>query len=162
MSSAYGVRVVSNVAKGGDSIAFRHAIPHESRSTLDCAVFRSLVACALAAWVLAGCAAPGVDEPEAKAVQQAHAIAQGMSSTPVTLIAVSSGSLAQLVSSAANTGPDPDRPVWAVEFKGVFELSCGPPQPSAAQTCPVDTTVRVVLDEVTGGMVLAETLPPSS
>lgn len=85
-----------------------------------------------------------------------------MSSTPVTLIAASSGSLAQLVSGSANTSQNPDRPVWAVEFNGVFELSCGPQQTVADPTCPVDTTVRVVLDEVTGDMVLIETFPASS
>jgi hypothetical protein len=125
-------------------------------------VFRSLVACGLAALFLAGCAAPSAAEPEAKAVQQAQVIAQGMSRTPVTFIAASSGPLARLVSSAGNTVTDPERPVWAVEFKGVFELSCGPQQTVAQPTCPVDTTVRVVLDEVTGDIVQLETLPASS
>ncbi len=92
-------------------------------------------------------------------MQQALAIAQGMSSTPITLIAASSGSLAHLVSSAANTGSDPDRPVWAIDFKGHFELSCGPQQTVAEPTCPVDTRVLVVLDEVTGDTVLLETRP---
>ncbi len=85
-----------------------------------------------------------------------------MSRTPVTFIAASSGSFAQLVSSAGNTSPDPDRRVWAVDFKGHFELSCGPQQTVAEPTCPVDTRVLVVLDEITGDTVLLETLPPNS
>ncbi len=95
-------------------------------------------------------------------MQRAEVVAQGMSRTPVTFVAASSGSLAQLVSGSANAGQNPDRPVWAVEFKGVFELSCGSQQTVAEPTCPVDTTVHVVLDEVTGDMVLLETLPASS
>jgi hypothetical protein len=125
-------------------------------------VSRSLVACGLAAWILAGCTGSPAGEPEAKAVHQAQTVAQGMSSTPVTLISASSGSLARLVSGSANASQSPDRPVWAVEFNGVFELSCGPQQTVADPTCPVDTTVRVVLDEDTGDMVLIETLPASS
>jgi hypothetical protein len=125
-------------------------------------VFRSLLACGLATFVLAGCAAPSLTEPEAKAVKKAQAIAQGMSSAPVVFLAASSGSFAKLVSSTANTGPDPNRLVWAIEFKGVFELSCGPQQTVAEPTCPVDSTVLVVLDEVTGDLVLLETLAPSS
>lgn len=95
-------------------------------------------------------------------MQQAQVIAQVMSTTPVTLIAASSGPLATLVPGATNGGPDPDRPVWTVDFKGAFELSCGPPQPDDAQTCPVNTTLRVVLDEVTGTLMLSESPAPNS
>jgi hypothetical protein len=52
--------------------------------------------------------------------------------------------------------------LWTVDFKGDFELSCGPPQPDVAQTCPVNTTLRVVLDEVTGTLVLSESPAPNS
>lgn len=124
-------------------------------------MIRSVVTCGLVALLLAGCATPSTAEPKARAVRQAQAVAQVMSSTPVTFIAASSGPLAQLISSSVNAGPNPDRPVWTVDFKGVFELACGPQQTGAVQTCPVNTTVRVVLDEVTGDVILSETPAPN-
>jgi len=123
-------------------------------------VFRSLVAFALCAWVLGGCADLHAGEPEAQAVSQAEVIAQGMSTTPVSVIAATSGAFAKMVSGSVNA-PNPVKPVWAVDFKGAFSLSCGA-QSATPQRCPANATLRVVLDEVTGSFVLSETPAPSS
>jgi hypothetical protein len=123
-------------------------------------VFRSLVACALAVCVLNGCAATPAGEPEATAVSQAQVIAHLMSTAPVTFIAASSGPFTKYVG-AANAGPDPTRPVWAIDFEGSFSLSCGP-QSDAPKSCPVNATLRVFLDEVTGVEVLSESPAPKS
>lgn len=144
----------------GDSIEFQPDSAERSGPTLGTAVFRSLVFCLLAGAALAGCATFSSAESEAKAVSQAHAIAQRMSTAPVTLIATHSGQFAKLVPGAATGGPNPGGPVWAVDFEGSFTLSCA--QSDAPQNCPVNTTVRVVLDEGTGNFVIAESPAPNS
>ena len=120
-----------------DSIEMRHATRLETGSTLGSIVFRSLVICAMVAGVLAGCA-PAAGEPEAKAVSQAQPIAQAMSTTPVTFVAATSGAYVELVPGSVNSGPNPTRPVWAIDFKGVFSLSCAQ---SDTPHCPVNATL---------------------
>jgi hypothetical protein len=122
-------------------------------------VYRSLALCLLTGWALAGCALASA-EPQATAVSQAQVIAQRMSTAPVTLIAAHSGQLAKLAPGAASSGSIPGGPVWAVDFEGSFSLSCA--QSDAPETCPVNTTLRVVLDEATGDFVIAETPAPNS
>jgi len=58
-----------------------------------------------------------------------------------------------------NEGPNPEQTVWAIDFGGVFSLSCAQ---SATPTCPVNSTLRIVLDEVTGVLVLSESPAPNS
>jgi hypothetical protein len=122
-------------------------------------MFRSLIVCLVACWTLAGCAVFSSAEPEAKAVSQAQAIAQSMSTAPVTLISVSSGQFAKLVPGITDNGPNPGGPVWAVDFNGLFSLSCAQ---SATPTCPVNTTLRVVLDGYSGALVVSESPAPNS
>lgn len=147
----------SGLATEDDSIEFHPELAGTRRHTLRSTVVRSLVVCLLAGWVLAGCAPPG--EPESKAVSQAQVVAQAMSTTPVTFITATSGPYTKLVSGTVNEGPNPEQTVWAVDFEGVFSLSCAQ---SATPTCPVNTTLRVVLDEATGVLVLSESPAPTS
>jgi hypothetical protein len=139
----------------------QQALRLETGHTLACVVIRSLVASALCASVLGGCAAANTGEPEAQAVNQAQVIARGMSTTPVTFLTATAGAYAKMVSGPVNAGSDPAQPVWAVDFEGSFSLACGP-QSATPQACPVNATVRVVLDEITGRVLLSETPAPNS
>ena len=92
-------------------------------------------------------------------MSQAQPIAQAMSTTPVTFVAATSGAYVELVPGSVNSGPNPTRPVWAIDFKGVFSLSCAQ---SDTPHCPVNATLRVVLDKMTGSLLLSESPAPSS
>lgn len=95
---------------------------------------------------------------QGKAETAAKATAQTMSSTPVSFVSATSGSISKFEPTVETAGSDPNRMVWAVVFQGTFEGSCGPSS-SSPQSCPApNTTVRVVLDYASGAFIMAATL----
>jgi hypothetical protein len=83
--------------------------------------------------------------------------AQAMSSTPVVFEAAASGRFGDFEPRAGTIVSDPNRHVWAVVFRGTFHGSCGGAS-SSPHPCPApNTTVRVVIDYISGAFIVAET-----
>lgn len=124
-------------------------------------VVKAMALAAMAAALLAsGCSsdpAPGLSQQQA--VATAGTTAQRMSSTPVSLISVTTGDVGDVDPNAGKAVSPPDRRVWAVVFHGTFPPpSCGP----AGGHCPApNTTMRVILDYASGTLIEAETYTTS-
>ncbi len=87
----------------------------------------------------------------------AEPIAQGMSTSPVTLLSAESGRLGTLF--PGNLPAQAGDAVWAFSFSGTFYGSGGPAPtaPNATSTpVPPEHFLSVVLDAATGGLVLMQ------
>lgn len=122
------------------------------------AVLRPLLVVSIAVSLLTACgggSAPA-GESQATAVSQAKATAQGVSSTPVSLVSANSGPFANIVVTTGDV-VSANRMVWAVVFHGTFSAaSCGPAGPGP-HTCQTSTTMLVVLDFQTGAFLMGQT-----
>ncbi|MGD0833245.1 MAG: hypothetical protein ABSA40_02320 [Candidatus Dormibacteria bacterium] len=117
----------------------------------------ALIAIALLA---AGCGGPGPGLGQTSAVRSAEVDAQQASSTPVTFVSATSGPFIEFEPDAKGA-VDPGREVWVVVFRGTFPpVSCGPAAipPATEGPCPApNTTMQVVIDYVTGQLILSQT-----
>jgi hypothetical protein len=117
--------------------------------------------------VMAACAGPASkatpSSSEDRAVAAARTVAQGSSSSPVTLVSTASGRFGSFEPGAGITVAEPSREVWAVTFRGTFIGTCGPAQIAPATAprgpCSVGST-RVIVDASTGTFIMAEEPAP--
>lgn len=118
------------------------------RLTLGVAAIASLVA---------GCGGSSISGlSQAQAVSAAMGDAQEASTTPVTFVSAVSGWASGFEPDSAATHSDPNREVWAIVFRGTFHGSCGPAN-SPVRPCPApNTTMRVVIDYVSGQFIMSE------
>lgn len=110
----------------------------------------------LATTVLAACGGSASGIGQEGAVAAARLTAARMSTSPVTLVSAASGAFHEFEPGLAASVAAPDREVWSVVFRGTFRGSCG--GAGSAHPCPPpNTTVRVVLDLVSGAVLVAST-----
>lgn len=119
-----------------------------------------VAAAAVCALVACGSTGGAQGITQTQAVTLARGTAQPMSVTPVVVVSATSGQLSTLMPNPPPTLGHPSREVWAVFFSGTFQGSCGgaPVPPQSPHPCPPpNTSVRVLLDYVSGAFIVATT-----
>ena len=120
-------------------------------------VVRIRAAALLAAFLAVGCGSEHSGLSQGQAVTATRPVAQAASRTPVTFVSAESGRFGDFEPHVGATISAPDRSVWTVSFKGSFEGSCGGAS-ATPHPCPApNTSIRVVIDYVSGAFIMSQT-----